>query len=412
MTTGRLLSLICLCSLTLGVFFAVAAPPGQPLDEPSYFSTVRYYAEHAAMPTLGDPGVTYEAQMGPMYYVPAALLYAGLEWLAGVDAAFYGLRLANLLLLVPLVLLTYLLVRQLLPDLPVAVPLAATALVGLHPSLLSAAGSVTNDLLAVTLTAAALFLLVRSLSAPEKSVRSALLLGLIVGVAVLTKHTTMFLIPTILVAAAVVWRRKSMAWSLTFAATAVLVSGWFFVRNLVLYGDLTGEAGVRRSGSDFSVGEPLGLSELISWTRVNASYFTVPYEYYRAAFEPSLAIRVVLALVLTTLAVGCVVALRRFRRIVGLRQPAIVAAMVALAFLLSGYFVVRWTVHYVEPEVLFLLFPYFMLAALTGARGLFPRANERANLLSAAVLIALMVGIDVYVLVELQGIAGAPHKPY
>jgi hypothetical protein len=44
-------------------------------DESSYFVTVRFDADNAAMPILGHSGSSYEEQTGPGYYVPAAIVY-------------------------------------------------------------------------------------------------------------------------------------------------------------------------------------------------------------------------------------------------------------------------------------------------------------------------------------------------
>jgi hypothetical protein len=59
--------LLAVLSLALGIAYAWIVRPGLPYDEPSDWSTVLYYADHRQMPVLGDPGVTYEAQMGPLH---------------------------------------------------------------------------------------------------------------------------------------------------------------------------------------------------------------------------------------------------------------------------------------------------------------------------------------------------------
>src|SRR4051794_37234578 len=59
----------------LAAAFGLFVPHFLDQDEYSYFVTVRFYADHSAMPVLGDPGTSYEGQMGPGYYVPAAIVY-------------------------------------------------------------------------------------------------------------------------------------------------------------------------------------------------------------------------------------------------------------------------------------------------------------------------------------------------
>ena len=68
-----MLLVLLLVSAALGVLYLVAMPPGLPYDEPSHWLNVQYYLEHRRLPVVGDPGVTYEAQMGPVAYVLLAV---------------------------------------------------------------------------------------------------------------------------------------------------------------------------------------------------------------------------------------------------------------------------------------------------------------------------------------------------
>src|SRR6476620_11430891 len=55
-------------ALVLGSLYAALVARSLPLDEQWYVSADRVYGEHGAMPVLGAPRVTYEAQMGPVYF--------------------------------------------------------------------------------------------------------------------------------------------------------------------------------------------------------------------------------------------------------------------------------------------------------------------------------------------------------
>ena len=61
------LLVIVVASLLLGLVYVFAVRPGTPGDEPSHFDTIQFYARHARLPVLGQPGVSYEGQMGPLY---------------------------------------------------------------------------------------------------------------------------------------------------------------------------------------------------------------------------------------------------------------------------------------------------------------------------------------------------------
>ena len=58
----------------LGVVFALRVPLGLPYDEPAHWENVLFYATEHRLPVLGEPGASYEAQMGPVYYVLAAVV--------------------------------------------------------------------------------------------------------------------------------------------------------------------------------------------------------------------------------------------------------------------------------------------------------------------------------------------------
>jgi D-alanyl-D-alanine carboxypeptidase (penicillin-binding protein 5/6) len=267
-------------AVAIGAAFAVVTPAGQPADEPSYYSTLRHYATEYTMPTLGDPGVSYEAQMGPVYYVLAAPIDRIAAAFGGEKAGFLAVRLADLLLFVPLVLLTWALVREVLPKWPL-IGLAATAFVALHPSILTIAASVQTDFLSIVLSLWAILLAVRALRRDTLTARTAVGIGLIIAAAGLTKQNALFLVPTVVLTALLVRGRISARWLAVMCATVVAATAWFFVRNVVLYGDISGRAGVEKAGFDFAPGKDAGLAAFTGWIRLIASHFSIPYEYLR-----------------------------------------------------------------------------------------------------------------------------------
>ena len=95
----------------LGAAAALMVPAGLPYDEPSHWSTVKYFAEHWTLPVLGAPGVTYEGQQTPLYYLMGAAL-------AGVtaDSAFMAVRLFGVLGHALLVGLTAVILRETVRD--------------------------------------------------------------------------------------------------------------------------------------------------------------------------------------------------------------------------------------------------------------------------------------------------------
>ena len=132
-------------SVTLAVAYALMVQPGSAYDEPAHFSNVLFYGQHAALPVLGQPGVSYEGQQPPLYYLLAALALRAANG-AGAHAGFYAVRLAGLTLLPIAIVLTRAIVREAVADRSRAWILA-TLLVACNPALLAIAASVQNDMM-------------------------------------------------------------------------------------------------------------------------------------------------------------------------------------------------------------------------------------------------------------------------
>ena len=122
-------------------------------------------------------------------------------------------------------------------------PLAASALVAFNPSFLFASALVSNDALLAALSSLILLVWVKLLLKKlTPNVKSAALLGGLIGLAVLTKPTALGLIPISgLLLLFLAWRRRDLSFAIlgnaVMLAIIALLAGWWFVRNLLLYGD-------------------------------------------------------------------------------------------------------------------------------------------------------------------------------
>ena len=123
------------------------------------------------------------------------------------------------------------------------IPLLAATLIALVPQYLHVSSAITNDSLAVTLAAGALVVL--ALMVREGlSTKTTVLLGLLLGLGAITKLSLLYLVvPTGLVFLLDLYRRRSLAVVLKngviVVGVALLLSGWWFLRNWQLYGDPT-----------------------------------------------------------------------------------------------------------------------------------------------------------------------------
>ncbi|MBI4789487.1 MAG: hypothetical protein HY782_20850 [Chloroflexi bacterium] len=133
--------------------------------------------------------------------------------------------------------------RDALAQSPDLLPLAAAALVAFNPSFLFASALVSNDAALAAFSSLILLVWVKLIrGALALNLRSAMLLGALIGFAVLTKTTALGLVPlSVLLLLFLAWRRRDLRIAITgnamMLATIALLAGWWFVRNLWLYGD-------------------------------------------------------------------------------------------------------------------------------------------------------------------------------
>ncbi|MEO7913446.1 MAG: hypothetical protein ABIV47_27665, partial [Roseiflexaceae bacterium] len=237
----------------------------------------------------------------------------------GFVLAWHLARLASVALGAATVVLTYLSARTLIDErrttndeiaqpsiaLPRSsfVPPLAAALVAFNPQFLFMSALVTNDALLVTLSAALLWLVVRQrttlrhrLSTPLRTggkltlraiITYAITIGLVLGLALITKQSAIILAPIAFLA--VLEQSRSAAFStqgrkgegvrrslpiclsprllvslaalLAFGVTTALVCGWWYARNWRLYGDLFGLAAFQ---AEF-ITQPFDATSVAAW---------------------------------------------------------------------------------------------------------------------------------------------------
>ncbi len=279
--------------LALAVGYNVIAPPFESPDEVGHFFTVKYIADRGQLP-VPEKGLSEQYLYGqegtqpPLYYLGGALILR----LSGVNTedawgylhvnphttcgsphlmgnkgflahdpareavpwrdsilALHLLRLYSTALGLATVIGVYATARLCFPNRPMAAPLAA-ALTALNPQFLFVSAGINNDNLVVPLCVWSIYLMLRSVHRGITPVTSALI-GLLVGLATLTKMAGLLLLPlaclAILLAA---WLQRPrlptprllsfVICHLSFVILPVLaVAGWWYARNVLLYADPT-----------------------------------------------------------------------------------------------------------------------------------------------------------------------------
>ncbi len=297
-TERRILALILTLFVLLGFTYALVTPAFEASDELWHYPMIQHLADGNPLPVqVFDPAQAgpwnQEASQPPLYYYLGAALTFWIDqsdmpivrrlnphvdngvitpdgnnnlavhdpalnpW-AGTLLAVRVVRLFSVLLSAATVYLTYRIAGETAPGRP-EIALGAAAVNAFLPMFLFISGAVNNDNLAVPLASLALLLLIRVVTRrrldyfPVRWTEWALI-GVVIGLATLTKEGTLGLIPmafgTIVVAA---WQRLAAErgqWRAPLVGMAsaalwvmlpvLLIAGWWYYRNIVLYGDWLG----------------------------------------------------------------------------------------------------------------------------------------------------------------------------
>ncbi|MFW6042584.1 MAG: glycosyltransferase family 39 protein [Chloroflexota bacterium] len=305
----RILALILVAFILLGSTYALITPVFEASDELWHYPMIQHLAGGNPLPVqVFDPAQAgpwkQEASQPPLYYYVGAALTFWVDtgdmeqvrrlnphvdngvitedgninlvvhdprlspW-QGTLLAVRIIRLASVLMGAATVYLTYRIGREVAPDRP-ELALGAAAANAFLPMFLFISGAVNNDNLAIPLASLALLLMIVLVKrqAAKRTLWRWLGLGVVIGLAVLTKEGTLGLLPMAWGAGLVVaWQvekekasdradanpfapgfvpgvlkvlGRSLAHFALVLGPVLLIAGWWYYRNLVLYGDWLG----------------------------------------------------------------------------------------------------------------------------------------------------------------------------
>jgi 4-amino-4-deoxy-L-arabinose transferase-like glycosyltransferase len=208
-------------------------------DAPAHYAYISYIEKKGTIPLATEGWQMFQS---PLYY----LLSAG--WLKLLSLFFSGNAVSYLLRIIPLacgalqVELAYRAVRYVFPDRE-DLQTVGTVVGGLLPMNLYISQVVGNEPLAGVLSAAAIVIalgmLTREGLPPKKEM---VMLGVVTGLACLTKVTAVLLIPALAMVVIRVMSRKGeparriIGGVVMFLGAVVVVSGWYYLRNWIALG--------------------------------------------------------------------------------------------------------------------------------------------------------------------------------
>jgi len=269
----RLLAVLLVVFVILATWYSLTIPLGEAPDEVPHFGLIRHLVQHGH---LASPGDGHEAFQPPLYYLAGAILtfwipdhtphavWANADYditdplaprnlllhpateawpFRGWALAWHLVRLLSVLLGATTVWAVFHLGRQVFPEQP-AISLGMAALTAFTPQFLFMSAVINNDNAAAAVSALVLWQIAALLRRNSLKPLHLAVLGLLLGLGLLSKASLLALVPVIGLAILCVWwnnrargtRHLLLAWLITFGVTA-LMAGWVYVRNLLVFGD-------------------------------------------------------------------------------------------------------------------------------------------------------------------------------
>ncbi len=420
------------------VFVAVTAtvslvnPLFEAPDEIRHYRYIRKLVTERALPIQGQEEVRSQSHHPPLYYALAALASAWIpsphtstyehpinpfwgyrNWEVGVDnklqywhseAERFPFREGFLAALIPrwvnvllgalTVVLTYQIGRRVWPDAPL-LALGSAAVIALNPQFIYTSAAINNDIIAAACGAAVLLLCIRIVQDGADR-RTVIWLGLTYGCALLSKlHLAA---AGALIALALFWEawhekprlqgrfawvRRGVSGLLLVGVIALALAGWWFIRNWMLYGDLTGmrvvnELWAGRSARDnwWAIGQGLPYLWASLWGRFGYGQIPLPQAVY------------------TVVLVVCIISVLGYVWPGRRRFPMALAFLLILTIVLYSAIVLYYML--IQPagamgRFLFPALPAFAIVVVGGLSGWLRTPARTA--VSVVALMALLLGI-------------------
>jgi len=268
---------------TLATAYNVAVPVLEKPDEKWHYPYLQHIADGKGLPVYGQGAWNQEGGQGPLYYALAAAatfwvddndfgvlarwnpFYTPLEdrprndnpnrfvhtdreaWpYRGATLALHLARQVSVLMGLMTVWGTYLIVWEIFPGRR-APATGAAAVVALNPMFLFIASAASNDVTVAAMASLTAWMALRLALRDGALLRQAAMVGLLLGLSLLSKTSAVALAPAVGGALAYrAWRERTwrslLVGGLVVAAVTLAVTGWWYLRNWQLYGDPLGMA--------------------------------------------------------------------------------------------------------------------------------------------------------------------------
>ena len=229
---------IFILAFVIRVAYAIVAPPFQAPDEYQHFSYAKYVHDARRLPVQQNPAVRpeeLEFHQPPLYYIVAASLIPSTTLVNARPLLL--LRFVNILFSMLTIGVAYYFTAVVLKWNNFSVGLVC-AVFGLLPTYSYLSATMRNGTLATLFATVGFCLSARAVLAERQCDSMWGWIGVVAGLAMLSKLTTVgfvFATAVTLVATSSDWRRL-MRRSIWFVLGILPTAGWWFIRNLFVYG--------------------------------------------------------------------------------------------------------------------------------------------------------------------------------
>jgi hypothetical protein len=326
------LLLLLIAYLLLGIGYSLTVPAGEGVDEIPHFDYVRYIKEGHGLPVQSfepNQSPVYMGHHPPLYYLLGGLVtawtdtsdfssafvpnphfvwrenYGGNGWnvylhfgqdnfpYRGAVLSLHVMRLLTVLMGTIAVWAIYRIARRVTRRADLS--FAAAAITAFNPSFLFMTSTVHHDSLMAMIGALSLLWAVEALHR-QPTWKGYVLAGLLLSAGVLTKLSGLSLVAVFgLVIAWISWQQRSWRRFLTASAIvyglAMILAGWWYVRNQVLYGDplawqlfLSSQRHMVRTGlyGWTELGDFMGQIQRTYWGAFGYMHITLPEWVYNS----------------------------------------------------------------------------------------------------------------------------------
>lgn len=252
-TLTPVVGLIVLSTLYLlfGSLYATLIPTWQSPDEPSHYLFVESLATVGSIPVVTvEERYYYEAFQPPAYYLVLTPVYRFFGE-ADLRTRLVAMRVASLLMGLPLIPLAYFIASRVTPSRWAPsrrwVGFGSAGVVALVPQHIAINSSVNNDVISTLAASGALLAVLYYIQrASRLSAKDLLLLGLLVGGAVMAKSTAIWVAPLVSMGTIIAGRRGGQSWGrillglMLIGGIALAIASPWLIRNIQVYGEPVG----------------------------------------------------------------------------------------------------------------------------------------------------------------------------